>query len=405
MAGLSAALAAQDRGFRVILHEAGRRAGGRCGAFHDPCLGQALDLGTHVLLGGNPAALGFIESLGQSHRLIPCGDALPFADLRTGARWSVPVSGGLIRAFLGTEGCSPHDLMRLAWRLLRAGNDDLKRTTGGLALPYRRLIEPLALAVMNAPPERVSGHAFATLLIRLFRAGAGGLRPLRLDGTLEATLIGPALARFRARGGVFLPRDPLLDLAQNESGWVARFQGGSQTFDPQSPLILALPLWETKRLLPGLITGENVSSAIATLHYRLETRPCLPGMATLMGLAGGQGQWLAPTERGISVTISAFEGSHHALGRETLAARIWAEIAPLMAMAGDPLPKARVVIMRRATATLAPGSAPPGLCQPGGLVLAGGWTRPPLPDTIETAIESGLHAVDLLAPGPGQAFA
>ncbi len=53
MAGLSAALALMDGGWRVTVYEAGPVAGGRCRSYHDKELGCRIDNGNHLWLSGN----------------------------------------------------------------------------------------------------------------------------------------------------------------------------------------------------------------------------------------------------------------------------------------------------------------------------------------------------------------
>ena len=51
-AGISAALSAADKGYKVTLVESLNRLGGRLGSFHDKKAGQTFDFGEHLILGG-----------------------------------------------------------------------------------------------------------------------------------------------------------------------------------------------------------------------------------------------------------------------------------------------------------------------------------------------------------------
>ncbi len=94
LAGLAAALTAARAGHEVVVHEAAGLAGGRCRSFDDATLGRVIDNGTHVVLGANRAALGFLSGIGGTEAMAPAASGnLPFLDLKTGAAWSVDVEG------------------------------------------------------------------------------------------------------------------------------------------------------------------------------------------------------------------------------------------------------------------------------------------------------------------------
>jgi len=71
LAGLAAALTAARAGHQVVVHEAAGLAGGRCRSFFDPTLGRVIDNGTHVVLGANRAALGFLGAMGGGEAMVP----------------------------------------------------------------------------------------------------------------------------------------------------------------------------------------------------------------------------------------------------------------------------------------------------------------------------------------------
>ena len=69
LAGLAAAAALCERGFRVELFEAGRRLGGRAGSFRDSSSGEMLDYCQHAAMGCCTNLLDFCRQTG-------CGDCL-----------------------------------------------------------------------------------------------------------------------------------------------------------------------------------------------------------------------------------------------------------------------------------------------------------------------------------------
>jgi predicted NAD/FAD-dependent oxidoreductase len=101
---------------------------------------------------------------------------------------------------------------------------------------------------------------------------------------------------------------------------------------------------------------------------------------------------------GVSVTVSAGDAAARA-DQDSLAPLAWAELraaALAFGLAGDwpeAPPPCRVVKERRATPRHLPGPPPrPARLPLANLALAGDWTDPVLPATIEAATRSGEAA-------------
>src|SRR5664279_6507787 len=91
LAGLASAVRLTTQGLlRVSVYEATNQAGGRCRSYLDPALGILIDNGNHLVLSGNRAALGFLDTIGARDRLIgPSTASFPFIDLATHERWTL----------------------------------------------------------------------------------------------------------------------------------------------------------------------------------------------------------------------------------------------------------------------------------------------------------------------------
>ena len=64
LAGLATAVGLANSAAQVVVHEATSHAGGRCRSYEDQHLGLKIDNGNHLILSGNRAALGFLDTIG-----------------------------------------------------------------------------------------------------------------------------------------------------------------------------------------------------------------------------------------------------------------------------------------------------------------------------------------------------
>ena len=394
VAGLVAALALARAGHAVTLHEAAPVAGGRC-----PALPDGTDNGTHALMGANRAALRFLEAIGARQGWVePEPDGLPMLDLADGSARRIAAAP-------------------LAWR------DPARRPPGlsaggllallGMALPFadrpvavalrkhptllRGFVEPLAVAALNTPVAEASSARLGQVLRRVRSADDARLLVAR-DG-LGPDLIAPALAALRAAGAEIRFGSRLRALTSAENRAMAlHLAEESVTLDPADAVVLALPPWEAARLVPGLRVPDR-HAPILNLHF---AHPGAPSVR-FIGVVGGLTQWVLVRPAGISVTVSAADAETDERA-EDLAPRAWAEIrqaARAFALPGDwpeAPPPCRAVKERRATPRHAVGIAPiaPRMVMRN-LALAGDWTWPGLPATIEAAARSGEAAAKAIA--------
>jgi hydroxysqualene dehydroxylase len=145
-------------------------------------------------------------------------------------------------------------------------------------------------------------------------------------------------------------------------------------------------------LVPDLQTPSEFR-AIVNAHFRLAPPARI---APITGVLNGTIEWLFAFPDRLSVTISAADRLLD-VARETLAAKIWDEVATVAELPGS-LPPWQIVRERRATFAATPGEnakRPDSKTAWSNLFLAGDWTRTGLPATIEGAIRSGNRAADL----------
>ncbi|WP_353189845.1 hydroxysqualene dehydroxylase HpnE [Pandoraea pnomenusa] len=405
LAGLAAAVRLASRGVSVVLHEAAPQAGGRCRSYFDRQLNAVIDNGNHLVLSGNTTMRDFTRIIGSEHTLTgPDRAEFAFVDLENDERWTVRLSEGRLPWWIFDKGARVpgttwSDYLSLA-PLLRAGPD--ATMTDAMNCPpalYKRLIHPLFLAVLNADPAEGSAQMAAAVIRETLAAGGKACHPLIASEGLDVSFVTPALAHLEARGArvMMQHRVRAMQFAADGSRVEAiDFGDGPQALAADDAVVLAVPPNVAASLVPDLTTPDEYR-AIVNAHFQV---PPPPGCPPMIGVVNGVSDWIFAFDGRLSVTIS---GADHLLdeSRESLALRIWEEVARACRVPSTPMPVWQLVREKRATfaATPAQDKRRPGArTRWHNLALAGDWTATGLPATIEGALRSGNRAADLLRP-------
>jgi squalene-associated FAD-dependent desaturase len=404
LSGLSAAVELASQGQKVALYEAARFAGGRCRTYHDSVIGLDIDNGNHLLLSGNWAARDYLRKTGGLSAMTEGENAsFPFADLKTGERWTLRPNAGWLpwwilssrRRVPGTR--APDYLAPLS--ILRAPVD----ATVGQVMPcsghlYDRLWRPLLLAALNTEPKDADARLAAQILRETLAAGGQACRPMVATGGLSAAFIDPALAYLAARGSMIRLSNPLREIIfAGERASRLDFSDEKVTLDPQDSVILAVPPVVARTLVPGLTVPETFH-AIINGHFRIAPAKNQP---PILGVINGMTEWIFAYPDRVSTTISCADRLMEE-SRQQLAETSWREVAALTGLA-PALPRWQIVRERRATfsATPAEQARRPGpRTRYHNMFLAGDWTDTGLPATIEGSIRSGLAAAGIAAHLP-----
>lgn len=404
LAGLAAAVRLAGTGRAVTVYEATDHAGGRARSFFDDSLGTVIDNGNHLLLGANTETFAYLERIGARDTLeSPPRAAFPFFDLRSGARWCVRPNRGPIPWWLLSPSTRiPGTVLRDYLGILRVARAGREKTLAECVAPgsaiMERFWEPLCAAVLNTDVDEAAARLLWTVIRASFARGEAASRPHMARHGLSASFVDPALASL-ARAGVrveFNHRLRGLDFDGDRLRTLDLTRGRIE-LDPGDRAILAVPHGAASELVPGLVAPIE-SRAIVNGHFRLPRPASLPEGSFLLGLIGGLSHWLFLRGDIASVTISAADAIVDDPA-ESLALRMWPEIARALGIAATELPRYRIVKEKRATFAQTPAALArrPGVASAySNLYLAGDWTATGLPATIEGAIRSGHRAAERL---------
>ena len=399
LAGLSAATVLAARGVSVTLIEAAGQAGGRCRSYFDAAIGGVIDNGNHLVLSGNRAVNDYRIRIGAKDALIgPPRAELAFVDLKNGACWMLRPNEGRVPFWVSqtsrrvpeTKAADYLQYAPLLWADRKTRIDQVVKDRGPL---WERLMRPFLLAALNTEPEDSSAALAGAVLRETLAKGGRFYRPRIAHPTLAAAFVDPALVYLQGRGASVQLGTRLRGVTFNGPQVIALDTGDAALpVGPDDLVVLAVPPWGAADLLPGL-TVPNEFRAIVNAHFRMAAPKDAPSM---LGVIGGTAEWIFAFSDRISVTVSNADAIVDQ-DRESLAARIWADVTKALGV-DAPLPPWQIVKEKRATfaATPAQDARRPGArTQWRNLFLAGDWTQTGLPATIEGALRSGEAAAAL----------
>ncbi len=440
LAGITAAIALGQAGADVTLLEARPRLGGATCSFHRD--GLIVDTGQHIFLGCCSAYRGLLATLGMTEHaplqdrfdvtvLAPGGPAPRRARLR---RTALPGPLHMLPAlarypFLSWAERAQVSRPALAMRLLDPADPaaDTQRFGDWLAArgqserARRALWDLFSVSALNIAGDDAS-LALAATVVKTGLLGKNNAADIGVPALPLGELHGDAAATLLAKLGAQVSLGAKVTAIDSAIGWgdgfLVRLAQGSEI--PADAVVLAVPHEKAAVLIPpGALPAATIqgwaglgASPIVNVHV-IYDRPVtdLPFAAAIDSPV----QWVFDRTRISGISDSNHGAANHGRpGQQYLAislsaadeyadvpaARLREQFVPALA---ELFPAARdaqvteffVTRERRATFRQTPGSGalrPKAPTQRPGLVLAGAWTDTGWPDTMESAVRSGLAA-------------
>ncbi len=456
LAGIAAACALADAGYRVHLLERRPYLGGRASSYEHPGTGEVIDNCQHVLIGRCTSLIDLYRRLGvldcirwydrftfltpgasgagNRHGDPPGSQPGSLASVIQPSPLPAPFHSTL--AFLRAPAFSLLDKLAIARGLASfipgLPPDTAENFAHWLRRHHqtRRAIErfwtPVLVSALNEDLDRISVHYAAKVFRESFllspQSGRMGIPSIPLS-----ELYGAALGYLRERGGQVSLRASVESIAPSANGWLTTITGNNEfRAIPSDAVILALSFEATAALLPTL-PQNHASQELASHLAKFEHSP-ITGIHLWFDrevtdldhavLLNTTIQWmfnksrLQPGHRGaegssasyLELVVSASR-SLVPMTRQEIIDLALGELALFFPGVNSAnLLKATVVKEVRATYSIRPhlDQIRPSSVSPWpGIFLAGDWTATGWPATMEGAVRSGYLGAEALCRSQG----
>jgi squalene-associated FAD-dependent desaturase len=241
---------------------------------------------------------------------------------------------------------------------------------------------PLCVSALNTPLDQASANVFLAALRDTLAGGraASDLLLPRLD--LSRLFPEPAAEFIRSRGGELRCGTTVRDLASLKNHYQS--------------VVVAVGPHQLKALMPDAANGYSYQPIYTCyLQYPENTRLDFP----MLGMGDGLVQWVFDRgallgEKGRLACVISAQGDHQQMTHDELADTCHRELRHALPGLSTPL-WSQVIAEKRATITCIPGLKKPQI-QTAGVFLAGDYTDPEYPPTLEAAVRSGVRAANII---------
>jgi squalene-associated FAD-dependent desaturase len=392
-AGMAAAVTLAERGVPVTVFESGPVPGGR--ARRIVSQGIELDNGQHIFVGAYTELCRLMRTVGvPAEALLRIPLEINYANgFALRALW-LPAPLGLLAGMMLARGVSFAErlgavrfiaaLRRSSWRVQPDSTvKELLDAHGQHGTMRHYLWAPLCVSALNTPVDQASANVFLAAL-RDTLAGddeASDLLLPRVD--LSRLFPEPAAEFIRTRGGELRCGATVRDLGSLKNEF--------------KKIIIAVGPHQLKVLLPEISLDYSYQPIhTCYLQYPENIRLDFP----MLGMAEGLVQWVFDRgallgEKGRLACVISAQGDHQQMTQDELADVCHRELRRALPRLPSPL-WTRVIAEKRATISCIPGIKRPSMRTPiTGVILAGDYTDPDYPPTLEAAVRSGIRAASV----------
>jgi squalene-associated FAD-dependent desaturase len=436
LAGLAAACALSDAGFRVTLFEKRPFLGGRASSYEHPGTGEVVDNCQHVLFRVCTNLIEFYQRIGVAAQ-IRWFDQMNF--IEPGGRISVMKSSFLpaplhtAPSFFGFLFLSTSDKLAIARALApltlseqRDNGDSFQQWLdrhGQSKTAVERFWRPILVSALSEELDRISISAAAQVVRESMKSPAA--RHMGVPTVPLTDLYNAAGDYVRNREGVLHFRRPIESFAAESSQAQVRLGDSEEAFDY---LVVALPFDALDRILPDVPESapirEQIShfetSSITGIHLWFDRQISDLDHAVLLDRTI---QWMFHKSRLQPMRSQAGAGNGSQGGSyielvvsssKTLIEKSRTEIVDLaLAEVREFFPAAREAnlvkstVIKEVNATYSPrpgidAHRPVATTAWPRVFLAGDWTATGWPATMESAVRSGYLAAEALARAAGR---
>ncbi|HEU4352732.1 MAG TPA: hydroxysqualene dehydroxylase HpnE [Burkholderiales bacterium] len=394
-AGMAAAVALAERGIRVCVFESGAVPGGRARRIaSQDC---ELDNGQHILSGAYTELFRLMRTIGvPADALLRIPFEIRYADGFVFRMLWLPAPLGLAAGVLAAKSVPFRErigalrfmaaLRKRHWRMQPDTTVKNLLDANGQHGRLRHYVwEPLCVSALNTPLDQASANMFLAALRDTLGADAQAADLLLPRVDLSRLFPEPAAEFVRAHGGDIKCGCTVKDLDSLRNEYAC--------------VIVAVGPHQLRNVMPQAVLKYNYQPIYTCyLQYAESARLEFP----MLGLREGLVQWVFDRgalvgERGRLACVISAQGDHQQMTQDELAAACDRELRKALPRL-PPLQWNRVIAEKRATITCAPGlTRPSARTATTGVFLAGDYTDPDYPPTLEAAVRSGIRAAELVA--------
>ena len=436
LAGLAAACALSDAGFRVTLFEKRPFLGGRASSYEHPGTGEVVDNCQHVLFRICTNLVKFYEHIGVADQ-IRWFDQMNF--IEPGGRVSVMKSSPLpaplhtAPSFLHFPFLSAGDKLAISRALIpltltvqRDNGQSFQQwldAHGQTRNAVARFWHPILISALSEELDRISVSAAAQVVRESMKTPAA--RHMGVPTLPLTDLYNAAGDYVRSHGGTVHFRCPVEGFTADDSQVRVRMRGKEGAEEPFDYLVLALPFDALESLMPAETQSEAIrekighfeNSPITGIHLWFDKQISDLDHAVLLDRTI---QWMFHKSRLQPMRVQGENGSGSGSyvelvvsSSKTLIDKSRAEIVDLaLSEVREFFPAARdanlvkSTVIKEVNATYSPrpgidAHRPTPVTPWPRVFLAGDWTATGWPATMEGAVRSGYLAAEALADVSG----